>query len=85
MIADNTRAAAAQFQGDVIVLDSDFKAIANEPKSNLASEVTEANAAYVIYTSGSTGRPKGVIVTHRNVVRLFTATEHWYGFNNADV
>ncbi|HZF89571.1 amino acid adenylation domain-containing protein, partial [Streptomyces sp.] len=33
------------------------------------------NAAYLIYTSGSTGRPKGVVVTHRNVLRLFAATE----------
>jgi amino acid adenylation domain-containing protein len=41
--------------------------------------------AYVIYTSGSTGRPKGCIVTHRNVLRLFTATEVWYDFNPTDV
>ncbi|WP_395297048.1 amino acid adenylation domain-containing protein [Kitasatospora hibisci] len=41
--------------------------------------------AYVIYTSGSTGRPKGVVVSHRNVVRLFSATDHWFGFGPDDV
>ncbi|MEU8928048.1 amino acid adenylation domain-containing protein, partial [Kitasatospora sp. NPDC048545] len=40
--------------------------------------------AYVIYTSGSTGRPKGVVVPHRNVVRLFSATRHWFGFGPQD-
>ncbi|MFD7901371.1 amino acid adenylation domain-containing protein [Kitasatospora sp. NPDC059747] len=43
------------------------------------------DTAYVIYTSGSTGRPKGVPVTHRNVVRLFGATDHWFGFGPEDV
>ncbi|KAA6213432.1 non-ribosomal peptide synthetase [Streptomyces albofaciens JCM 4342] len=43
------------------------------------------DAAYVIYTSGSTGRPKGVVVTHHNVTRLFTATDHWFGFGPDDV
>ncbi|RRQ76890.1 non-ribosomal peptide synthetase, partial [Streptomyces griseofuscus] len=41
--------------------------------------------AYVIYTSGSTGRPKGVVVEHRSVVRLFGATESWFGFGSQDV
>src|SRR5262249_28683982 len=40
--------------------------------------------AYVIYTSGSTGQPKGVQVEHRQVARLFTATEEWYGFEPGD-
>ncbi|MGN9762080.1 amino acid adenylation domain-containing protein, partial [Streptomyces sp. SD31] len=43
------------------------------------------DTAYVIYTSGSTGRPKGVAVPHHNVVRLFSATEHWFGFDERDV
>ncbi|MGW2332237.1 non-ribosomal peptide synthetase, partial [Streptomyces sp. NPDC001700] len=41
--------------------------------------------AYVIYTSGSTGRPKGVVVAHAQVVRLFTATDHWFGFGPDEV
>ncbi len=41
--------------------------------------------AYVIYTSGSTGRPKGVMVTHANVVRLFSATQSMFNFSSSDV
>ncbi|MFB8202010.1 amino acid adenylation domain-containing protein [Kitasatospora purpeofusca] len=47
--------------------------------------LTAEDTAYVIYTSGSTGRPKGVPVTHHNVVRLFSATDHWFGFGAQDV
>jgi len=47
--------------------------------------IGSASLAYVIYTSGSTGRPKGVQVTHGNVVRLFDATDEWFGFGPADV
>ncbi|MCA1682121.1 MAG: amino acid adenylation domain-containing protein, partial [Actinobacteria bacterium] len=41
--------------------------------------------AYVIYTSGSTGRPKGVVIPHRNVTRLFSATQQWFEFDECDV
>ncbi len=47
--------------------------------------LTGDHIAYVIYTSGSTGRPKGVAVPHRNVVRLFSATRHWFDFGPHDV
>ncbi|MGW7276270.1 condensation domain-containing protein, partial [Streptomyces sp. NPDC054864] len=48
-------------------------------------ESRPADLAYVIYTSGSTGTPKGVMVEHRNVTRLFSATDGWYGFGREDV
>ncbi|RKT55883.1 non-ribosomal peptide synthase protein (TIGR01720 family)/amino acid adenylation domain-containing protein [Saccharothrix australiensis] len=47
--------------------------------------LTPDNAAYVIYTSGSTGRPKGVVIPHGNVIRLFSATNHWFHFDHTDV
>lgn len=50
-----------------------------------AIEVSGDNLAYVIYTSGSTGNPKGVMVTHANVVRLFTSTTGWFNFGHEDV
>ncbi|WP_338927323.1 non-ribosomal peptide synthase/polyketide synthase (plasmid) [Mycetohabitans endofungorum] len=46
--------------------------------------LTARHLAYVIYTSGSTGTPKGVMVEHAQVVRLFEATQSWYGFNEHD-
>ena len=57
---------------------------ANE-ESNLPVVAGPDNLAYVIYTSGTTGKPKGSLITHRNVVRLFPATEQWFGFNDRDV
>ncbi|WP_311567529.1 non-ribosomal peptide synthetase [Photobacterium arenosum] len=40
--------------------------------------------AYVIYTSGTTGKPKGVMQTHCNVLRLFSASEEGFKFNESD-
>jgi amino acid adenylation domain-containing protein/non-ribosomal peptide synthase protein (TIGR01720 family) len=57
-----------------------------EPDGRLPAVAVPAEApSYVIYTSGSTGRPKGVTVTHGNVLRLFDATDPWFGFGAADV
>ena len=46
-------------------------------EKNLSSSAGPDHLAYVIYTSGTTGKPKGSLITHRNVVRLFSATDHW--------
>ncbi|MEU1982482.1 amino acid adenylation domain-containing protein [Nocardia sp. NPDC019395] len=58
---------------------------ATPPAAGPVRAVRPADPAYVIYTSGSTGKPKGVVVTHANVVRLFTTTDNWFGFGPADV
>jgi len=57
----------------------------SEPDKNPVTVTRTNSLAYAIYTSGSTGKPKGTLVTHRNVTRLFDATEHWYHFDQRDV
>ncbi|NOK39844.1 AMP-binding protein, partial [Corallococcus exercitus] len=59
--------------------------VEGEREENPEVEMTSANAAYVIYTSGSTGKPKGTVVEHRQVVRLFKATEEDFSFGEKDV
>jgi len=53
-------------------------------KSNPGQINDPFSLAYVIYTSGTTGVPKGVMVEHRNVARLFEATDKFYGFTDKD-
>ena len=73
------------YHGTLVFLDGDHPISAQESPENLNGEAQPEHLAYVIYTSGSTGVPKGVLVTHRNVARLFTATEAWYHFHESDV
>ncbi|WP_414445210.1 amino acid adenylation domain-containing protein [Burkholderia sp. 22PA0106] len=66
----------------VVCVDAGLDA---EPDHDPAPCVAADNLAYVIYTSGSTGKPKGSLHSHRNVLRLFDATQPWFGFGPADV
>ncbi|HEX4959375.1 MAG TPA: non-ribosomal peptide synthase/polyketide synthase, partial [Thermoanaerobaculia bacterium] len=66
-------------------LAADAERISREPGGALHVPVSAEHPAYVIYTSGSTGQPKGVVVRHGNAMRLFTATDHWFGFGPEDV
>ena len=68
-----------------VCLDSDWEAIVGYSGENPARRSGPENLAYVIYTSGSTGKPKGCLVTHSNVVRLFSTTAAWYRFDQHDV
>ena len=75
-------------EAKVIALDAQWSEIAQLPTTDQDAatlSLTGHNLAYVIYTSGSTGKPKGVTIEHRNVTRLFAATEKWFGFNEHDV
>jgi amino acid adenylation domain-containing protein len=69
----------------MVLLDNDWPTISREPVTNPRVAVQPEQLAYVIYTSGSTGTPKGTLISHRNVVRLFEATQPWFGFTERDV
>ena len=74
--------------GQKLLMLDDWATFADYPISNVDTAnigLTPSNLAYVIYTSGSTGNPKGVMISHRNVTRLFAASEQYFDFNHNDV
>ena len=66
-------------------IDMGAEAVKSHPTRAPAVSIEPRSLAYVIYTSGSTGRPKGAMITHHNVVRLFTSIDPWFGFGPRDV
>ncbi|MDQ1592735.1 MAG: hypothetical protein QOG71_3362 [Pyrinomonadaceae bacterium] len=55
-------------KAQVVCLDADRQAIAQESGNNLDLETDARQLAYVIYTSGSTGKAKGVLIEQRRLV-----------------
>ncbi|WP_208344456.1 non-ribosomal peptide synthetase, partial [Aetokthonos hydrillicola] len=71
-------------EAEVICLDSDWEAIANNSQENPVSAVTPNNLMYVIYTSGSTGQPKGVMIPHRGILNMLHWRQRTFGITQQD-
>lgn len=72
------------FEGQMILLDSDWPEISVAVNNNAVSAQSH-HLAYIIHTSGSTGRPKGVKVTHQNVVNFLHSMQQKPGIQATDV
>ncbi len=70
---------------ETLIIDDSADEISQYSGDNLSLTASPDDLAYIIYTSGSTGNPKGVMVPQRNIVRLFSATESCFSFNEQDV
>ena len=88
VVQEALRARFADTTAEVVVLNAYCNGSSPLDSGNLDARGWGQHAhhlAYVIYTSGSTGKPKGTMVEHKNVTRLFAATDHWFKFNADDV
>jgi len=68
-----------------LVLDHLRHELQTQADGNPQTSAGPDDRAYVIYTSGTTGKPKGVLIPHSNVIRLFSATDQWFAFDENDV
>jgi amino acid adenylation domain-containing protein len=71
-------------EATVVCVDRESELLEEVNSDNPEPLARPENLAYVIYTSGSTGQPKGVQVEHRQVARLLSATDEWFGFGPPD-
>lgn len=85
VVADHERPGIEKLADGITRLDAEQADIAATPGDPLGMAPALDSPAYVIYTSGTTGAPKGVVLSQRNMARLFTQTDDWFGFSGADV
>ena len=71
--------------GELLLLDEQFSALAQQPDTNPHPKAGPQNLAYVIYTSGSTGKPKGVQIEHHSVINFLLSMQRETGIREADV
>lgn len=86
IVSDSLQSLAGEYRGDRMVIDTLQKEHSSPSKTaHPRKGVTPHDLAYMIYTSGSTGKPKGSLLEHRNVTRLFSASQPLFHFNESDV
>jgi len=68
----------------VVCVDTDAAALAQQSTADPAPAATAAHLAYVIYTSGSTGQPKGVQIAHESLLNLIFWHQKAFSVTPAD-
>ncbi|MDM9385424.1 amino acid adenylation domain-containing protein [Chlorogloeopsis sp. ULAP01] len=68
----------------VVCLDSDWEAIAQNSQNNPVNWTNPDNLIYIIYTSGSTGKPKGVMISHRGISNQLQWRQTTFELNDTD-
>ncbi|MEH2438441.1 MAG: amino acid adenylation domain-containing protein [Nostoc sp.] len=71
-------------ESQVVCVDTDKSAIAQESQENLVNQTQLENLVYIIYTSGSTGTPKGVTIQHRSLASYAKIACLEYGLKASD-
>ncbi len=73
-----------EISAQIVCLDTDVQAKAQQSQENPVSKLQPENLAYVIYTSGSTGKPKGVMNTHQGLSNRLLWMQDAYQLNASD-
>lgn len=68
----------------ILCLDAQWEAIAQEADENLPTLAQPHTLAYVIYTSGSTGKPKGVMIERRSLAAYVHTAAEAYALQPGD-
>jgi amino acid adenylation domain-containing protein/non-ribosomal peptide synthase protein (TIGR01720 family) len=71
-------------RAQVMCLEKEWHAVAQESELNLNVKVEADNLAYVIYTSGSTGQPKGVMISHGSLTNYTEVALASYAIRPSD-
>ena len=67
-----------------VLLDVDWRVIAQEANSNLVTQAKPDNLLYVIYTSGTTGQPKGVAIAHKSMINYLHGIVRQFNLNSCE-
>ncbi|MBL6449171.1 amino acid adenylation domain-containing protein [Fulvivirga sp. 29W222] len=74
-----------EYDVEAILIDQEWKVIAEEKITNPELEISNTGLAYLVYTSGTTGNPKGVMTKHLGAVNYLQYLISEYRLTDVDI